>query len=58
MGNAVIKKLNECSCKSECQIEKDMKEIKKYFKTLSLDDLVRIREFIQKENSLKVETMV
>jgi hypothetical protein len=58
MGNAVIKKLNECSCKSECQIEKDMKEIKKYFKTLSLDDLIRIREFIHNENSLKTETMV
>lgn len=54
MGNACKKKLNEFTCKSTCEISKEMKELKNYFKNLSLDDLIKIRSFMENQNSYKI----
>ena len=64
MGNTFKKKIDECSCKSSCQIEKDLKEIKKYFRDLSIDDLIHLKEYMEKRNSnsslteIKIESLL
>tara|TARA_R110001632_G_scaffold229441_1_gene365563 strand:- start:3370 stop:3561 length:192 start_codon:yes stop_codon:yes gene_type:complete len=63
MGNACKKKIEEFSCKSSCSIEKDIKEIKKYFKELSLDDLIHLKEYMEKRNEgkelkIKIESLL
>ena len=51
MGNSLKKKIDECTCKSSCEISKEMKELKNYFKNLSLNDLIKIRAFMENDDS-------
>jgi len=53
MGNSCKKKVEEFSCKSSCSIEKEIKEIKKYFKDLSIEDLIHLKEYMEKRNVSK-----
>ena len=57
MGNSLKKKIDECSCKSSCELSKEMKELKNYFKNLSLDDLIKIRNFMEHEDKYKIKEM-
>ena len=61
MGNTLKKKLEACSCKSSCQIEQEVKEIKRFFRQLSFEDLIKLKEYIEKENDnkakMKMETL-
>lgn len=50
MGNSCKKKVEEFSCKSSCSIEKEIKEIKKYFKDLSIEDLIHLKEYMEKRD--------
>tara|TARA_R110001632_G_scaffold134152_2_gene249332 strand:- start:6644 stop:6835 length:192 start_codon:yes stop_codon:yes gene_type:complete len=63
MGNSCKKKIDEFSCKSSCSIEKEMKELKKYFKELSIDDLIHLKEYMEnrdtgKEMKIKIESLL
>ena len=63
MGNSCKKKIDEFSCKSSCSIEKEVKEIKKYFKELSVDDLIHLKEYMEKRNEgkelkIKIESLL
>ena len=57
MGNTLKKIIDRCSCNSSCniQVEKDLKEIKNFFKQLNIEDLIHLKEYM--ENSQKI-TMV
>lgn len=50
MGNALKKKLDECSCNSNCTIQKEVKDIQRYFKELSLDDLIYLKNHMDEKN--------
>mgnify|MGYP003627402653 FL=1 len=63
MGNSCKKKIEEFSCKSSCSIEKEIKEIKKYFQKMSLDDLIHLKEYMEKRNEekelkIKIESLL
>jgi len=52
MPNSLKKILDRCSCKSSCQIEKDIIELKNFFKELSLDELLHLKEYMEKKNGV------
>jgi len=52
MGNFIKKIIERFSCKSSCQIEKDLKEIKTFFKQLSLEDLIHLKEYMEKSQKI------
>ena len=51
MGNACKNKINEFTCRSQCQISKEMQDLKKYFMNLSLEELIKIKKNIETENN-------
>ena len=58
MGNLLTtcsERLSKFTCKSSCQISDGEKEILKFRKTLSFDELVKVKEII--ENDRIVETI-
>jgi len=63
MGNTIANKLSQFSCKSSCVIdsenEKEIKEHRKYLKSLSLTELIKIKEMIEerKNDMLRISTI-
>ena len=57
MGNTLKKKLDACSCQSSCQIEKEVKDIRKLFNKLSLEELIKLKEYLE-QNEQKKETII
>jgi len=58
MGNALAKKLSQFSCKSSCiidkternpDLEREFKEHRKYIKKLTLSQMIKIKEMIEKQ---------